>query len=160
VADWPRLLIVTSESHRNSKPLSTIRLDTPVQYGVKDTLTVYAYTKLMLAVWAHEFYRRLGGAECHVAAICPGPVDSDIARNAPQILLWLVKPVFKLFFRSPQAAAQPLVRVLLDAPPVPARDSRYFHMETEKPDRDDCRDEHVGRALWEESEALLRAHGR
>ncbi len=76
------------------------------------TVELYGYYKLLLTTFANELSRRLnssGKTRCSVFALCPGPINSNIAREAPVIFKPLLKLVFRIFFRSPEKAVQPVI---------------------------------------------------
>lgn len=85
-----------------------------------------------------------------------GPVNSSIARNAPQWAQTLIlKPLFSACFKEPLTAALAVLRLAaMPAERGPA--ARYFHMYREKPAREDAADAQIGARLWAESEALLK----
>ncbi len=61
---------------------------------------------------ASELSRSLtrdGKSQISVFALCLGPVNSNIAREAPLIFQPLLKLVFGIFFRSPKKACHPVV---------------------------------------------------
>ena len=73
---------------------------------------MYGYYKLLLTTLVNELARRLNdGSETKksVLSLCPGPVNSNIAREAPVVFKPLLKLVFSIFFKSPRKAAEPVV---------------------------------------------------
>ena len=72
---------------------------------------MYGYYKLLLLTMVNEFSRRInkeGKVSCSVFSLCPGPVNSNIAREAPALFQPLLKLVFGIFFRSPKKACRPV----------------------------------------------------
>jgi NAD(P)-dependent dehydrogenase (short-subunit alcohol dehydrogenase family) len=74
----------------------------------------YGWTKLLLLTFARDLGRRLangkgGLPDVSVHALCPGPVASNIAREAPAAARPFAKLFFALFFQPPNAAALPVV---------------------------------------------------
>ena len=64
-----------------------------------------------MSTFASELSRRLsqdGNGHVVVHSLCPGPVHSAIAREAPLLLKPLVYPLMKLFFLPPAKAAAPV----------------------------------------------------
>jgi len=89
-----------------------------------------------------------------VNALCPGPVASNIGREAPLWLKPIVPPLLKLLFRSPRKAAAPVL-LLAGGRAMEGRNGVYLHMLREKPVSPEASDPEKGRLLWEKSEALL-----
>ena len=54
----------------------------PSDASVFNAMDRYAYSKLLLTTWSHELARR-APRNLIVRDICPGPVASQIAREAP-----------------------------------------------------------------------------
>lgn len=149
----PRLVFVSSESHRGAGPVDFERLGAYETYGPMGGVRVYGYTKLLLCVYAAELARRLGRGAC-VHACCPGPVNSDIAREAPAWMKPLLGLVMARFFRSPEEAAPP-VTYLSCAADTGRTTGRYLHLLTEKPMDPCCDDVAVGERLVRESRAIV-----
>ena len=110
--DRPRIVFVASEAHRSAGPIDFDDFGAYSDYGLKDGLKHYAASKLRLCTYAHELSRRLnpdGEIRVAVNSLCPGPVNSNIAREAPTLLKSLLYPVMKMLFASPAKAAQPVI---------------------------------------------------
>lgn len=73
-------------------------------------MKTYAETKLASMLCYHELHRRIAaagfGKELEVFAVNPGPVNTDIARNAPSYLSWLIDPMMKHTFKTPARGAE------------------------------------------------------
>lgn len=155
----PRVVFVASEAHRSSDPIDFERFGAFSDYGIRDGLKYYGLSKLHLCTYATELSRRLNpDAETRIAvhALCPGPVASDIAREAPRALRPLLTPVMKRF-PSPARAAAP-VSYLCCAPDPGARSGMYLHILREKRPSDLATDPASGVRLWDASEVLVRRH--
>lgn len=149
-----RIVLVSSEAHRSAAPLDLVQLGGWVDFGVLSGMRQYAHSKLLLCTFAAELARRLDpGAAC-VWALCPGPVNSRIAREAPRAVRPALELVMRLGFRSPDRAARP-VTALGVHPSFAGETGRYFHVEECKLMSEQAEDPERGRALWEASEALL-----
>jgi NAD(P)-dependent dehydrogenase (short-subunit alcohol dehydrogenase family) len=154
----PRIIFVSSEAHQSSEPIDFERFGEFVDYGLKDGMNQYGHTKLHMCTYAAELSRRLNpgeGVSVAVHSLCPGPIASNIARESPTFLKPLIGPIMKLFFRSPEKAAEPVL-YLACAQSMQERSGAYLHMMREKSASALALDEENGRRLWEESEALLR----
>ena len=90
-------------------------------------------------------------------ALCPGPINSGIARQAPMVLKPLLKPVMKLFFLSPAKAAAPVIYLCCSAD-AGKRTGIYLHMTREKEPSPEASDPQNGARLWSASAALMRRH--
>ncbi|HYC56531.1 MAG TPA: SDR family NAD(P)-dependent oxidoreductase [Candidatus Binatia bacterium] len=149
----PRIVFVSSESHRGAGPVRFDELGRYVSYGAMAGIKVYGYSKLLLTIYAMHLARRLGDA-ASVHACCPGPIDSDIAREAPGWVKPLLAVAMKRFFRSPQDAAAPVV-YLACAKTLDAATGRYLHLMMEKEPDPSCQDAATGERLLRESSALI-----
>ena len=165
--DAPRLVLVSSDAHRSAEPVDFDRFGAFVDYGVRDGIKHYGASKLVVCTYATELSRRLnreGEGHVVVHSLCPGPVDTAIARDAPWFLKPLVVPMMKLFFLTPEKAARP-VSYLCCAADAGRRSGIYLHMLREKRPSRPATDPANGARLWEASEVLLEtqappgAHG-
>lgn len=155
----PRIVFVSSESHRDAGPIDLVRLGRFVPYGAMAGMQVYGYSKLLLNTYAAELSRRLGDAAA-VHSCCPGAVNTDIAREAPEWVKPILGPVMDRFFRDPQAAAEP-VMTLCCGRSYAHRTGAYLHVMQEKPPAVESLDPKVSATLFRESEALIvRALGQ
>ena len=155
----PRLVFVSSEVHRSAPPIDFDRLGVFHEYGMRAAMTEYAVNKLLVSTFAVELSRRLqddGRPQAAVHQLCPGPINSDIAREAPVWIMPLLKVIFLLLFRSPRRAAEPVV-FLCCSRAIDGRSGIYLHLMTEKVPSPRALDEEAGRRLWQASEGLLRS---
>jgi len=162
-AHKPRVVFVASEAHRSAEPIDWERFGEFVDYGLRDGMGQYASSKLHMCTFASELSRRLvdarGEATVSVHTLCPGPVASGIAREAPAALKPVLGPLMKIFFRSPEAAAEP-VTYLACARSIEGRTGLYLHMMREKPMSADASCPENGARIWEHSDRLLKPHRR
>jgi NAD(P)-dependent dehydrogenase (short-subunit alcohol dehydrogenase family) len=152
----PRIIIVASESHRNPAGFDWEGFGTYKPYGIKQSVAMYGYYKLLLLTMANEFSRRLnpdGQVKCSVFALCPGPVNSNIAREAPALFQPLLKLVFGIFFRSPKKACQPVI-YLAGSSDLEGRTGTYLFLMQEKAMDEKALDPQNGKRLWDLSEEL------
>ena len=154
--DLPRIIFVNSESHRNPERIEWEKFGKYEPYGINRAVSMYGYYKLLLLTLANEFSRRLnpdGEVRYMVSALCPGPVNSNIAREAPAIFQPLLRLVFSLFFRSPRKACLPVVYLASSGEPEGTPMEYLFLMQKKEMDQKATNPEH-GRRLWEMTEAL------
>jgi len=156
--ELPRIIFVASESHRNPPEYDWDSFGSYKPYGIKQSVAMYGYYKLLLLTMASELSRRLnqkGKVECSVFALCPGPVNSNIAREAPLLVQPLLRLVFSIFFRSPKKAAQP-VSYLAASKELEGKTGNYMFLMEEKSMDEKAIDPQNGRRLWELSEKLVK----
>lgn len=153
----PRVVFVSSEAHQSSEPIDFQNFGEFVDFGLKDGLKHYAYTKLHLCTFAQELSRRTNPTdqtEIAVHSLCPGPIASNIARESPAFIKPLLAPIMKLLFRTPEQAAEPVI-YLACAPEMGRRTGAYLHMMREKPASPLATDHNNGAQLWQKSEMLM-----
>lgn len=153
----PRIVFVSSETHRSSPGIDIERLEVFRDYGIREGIARYGDSKLALTTFASELARRLTtqqGPSVAVHALCPGPVASGIAREAPPQLEPLIGRVMKSFFRSPEQAAEPVI-YLAAAPELAGDTGWYLHLMRRKPAAPLAVDETHGRRLFEKGERFL-----
>lgn len=153
-----RIVLVASESHRSSPAIDWERFGRYADYGMKAVVPLYGYYKHMLLSFACELSRRAQRDGVAVFALCPGPVDSAIAREAPWFSRWLVALIFALFFKAPAKACEPVV-YLSCAPALRDRTGVYLHLMEEKPVAAATAAADNGDRLWRASLALLERLG-
>ena len=156
----PRIVFVSSETHRSAGPIDFDRFGAFADYGLKDGLKHYGLSKLHLCTFAQELSRRLnpeGEVRVSVTSLCPGAVDSNLAREAPAFLKPLLHPVMRLFFAAPAKAAAPVIHACCAAV-MGRRSGVYLHLMQEKQPSALAMDREAGSDLWEASEALLARH--
>jgi len=155
-APRPRIIITSSDSHRNASAIDFDELGVFRDYGVRGSINNYSYFKLVLNTFATELSRRLKtGDEVDVSVhtVCPGPVNSNIIRDAPPILRSFMRFIFTFFFQTPAKAAPPLV-YLACAPEVEGETNVYLHMMARKRMDEKVYDEEAGNRLWKKSEEI------
>jgi NAD(P)-dependent dehydrogenase (short-subunit alcohol dehydrogenase family) len=154
----PRIVITASESHRNAREFAWDQFGVYKEFPISETVAHYGYTKLLLVTFANELSRRLnpdGKLKVAVSSLCPGPVNSNIAREAPAWVLPLLKLVFRIFFRSPEKACETVVYLAAsrDAGKMPMD---YLFLMSRKPMDEKAVDPANGMKLWTLSEDLAR----
>ncbi len=157
----PRIIFVSSESHRNPKAYDWKSFGKYKDYAMGKTVELYGYYKLLMTTFANELSRKLNPAdEVHysVFALCPGPVNSNIAREAPAIFKPLLKLVFRIFFRSPKTAIKPVIYFACSTE-VESTAIDYLFLMSRKEMDSKAMEEENGCTLWELSEQLLKENG-
>lgn len=148
--DLPRIIFVASESHRNPPDYEWGKFGSFEPYGIKESVSMYGYYKLLLLTMASELSRRLnkdGKVKYSVFALCPGPVNSNIAREAPRLFQPLLKLVFGIFFRSPKKACGPVI-YLAASKEVEGKTGEYMFLMQKKEMDGKATDPENGKKLW------------
>ena len=156
-SEVPRIVIVSSESHRNPESFEWDTFGHFRDYGMSQAVERYGYYKLLLTTFAVELSRRLNSNPddtFSVFSLCPGPVNSNIAREAPRWVQPPMKLVFKIFFRSPEKAAEPVI-YLSASKELPNKTFDYLFLMGRKKVDHKALDPENGKRLWEETERLL-----
>jgi NAD(P)-dependent dehydrogenase (short-subunit alcohol dehydrogenase family) len=155
-SELPRIIFVASESHRNPEKFDWEDFGKYRDYSIGKSIEYYGYYKLLLTTFSVELSRRLnpdGVTDCSVFSMCPGPVNSNIAREAPKIFIPLLKLVFGIFFKSPAKAAIPVV-YLAASRDVEGKPFDYLFLMSRKEVDEKASDPANGKRLWELSEKL------
>jgi NAD(P)-dependent dehydrogenase (short-subunit alcohol dehydrogenase family) len=160
--DPPRVIFISSETHRSSIPIDFDAFGEPVEYGVADGVKYYGLSKLHLTTYFQELSRRLNpdtgtGPDVCVHALCPGAVNSNMAREAPGWLKPILKPVMALFFQSPEKASIP-VDYLVCSDEMGSKTGAYMHMMRVKESSQASMDPDKGALLWSKTQKLLHEH--
>ena len=117
-----------------------------VLYGVSKHAVVALSESLRLEL----LYRN---ARVNVSVLCPGPVNSNIAREIPALFKPLLKMVFNIFFRSPEKASDPVIFQACSRDQE-GRTNDYLFLMNRKEMDPKSTDPENGRRLWELSEKL------
>jgi len=153
----PRIVIVSSESHRHPSAFDWESFGIYKSYGMQKTVEYYGYYKLLLTTFSFELSRRLqanGKGPISVFALCPGPVNSGIAREAPAAFQPMMKLIFAMFFKSPKKAAEPVVYLAVSQDQEGKLYDYLFKMSRKDIDTK-AADRENGKKLWKMSEELL-----
>jgi NAD(P)-dependent dehydrogenase (short-subunit alcohol dehydrogenase family) len=156
-AELPRIIFVSSESHRNPEAFEWENFGVFEEYSIGKSVERYGYYKLLMTTFSQELARRLNPnqhTEYSVFALCPGPVNSNIAREAPALFQPLLKIVFKLFFRSPEQACEPVV-YLAASKAFEGKATDYLFLMSRKEVDEKATDPENGKRLWLLSDQLL-----
>ncbi|MDQ3034949.1 MAG: SDR family NAD(P)-dependent oxidoreductase [Myxococcota bacterium] len=156
-ATMPRVVFVSSEAHRSAPPIDFARLGTFRRWTMREAVGEYGYAKLLGETWAAELARRTAG-EVSVSSMCPGAVNTDIAREAPAWAKPALGATMRAFFKDPTEAAAPVV-YLAAARAIEGETGIYLHAHRRKEPSDEARDPEKGRRLWEASARILANTG-
>jgi len=154
----PRIIFVSSESHRNPASIQWNDFGKFTTYGIKQSMEHYGHNKLLLTTFAVELSRRLnpnGSNSCSVFALCPGPVNSAIARESPKVFQPLLKLVFRMFFKSPEDACVPVIYFAVSHD-VESKHFDYFFLMNRKEVDSKALNPGNGKKLWEMSSTLKK----
>jgi len=152
-----RIVFVASEVHRSAPPIEAATLGAYVEYGTLSGMAWYAHSKLAVCTYAAELARRLrdgDGVDVAVHAICPGPIASNMAREAPVWIKPVLAPAMRLFFAPPAQAARPLA-YLAAAPEIEGQTGLYLHRSEVKVPAESTADPERGARLWDAAWALI-----
>ena len=86
--------------------------------------------------------------------LCPGPVNSNIAREAPAVFRPLMKLIFSMFFKAPVKAAVPVI-YLAASKDIQGKPLDYLFKMSRKDIDPKAMDPENGKRLWEKSEMIL-----
>jgi len=155
-----RIIIVNSESHRDPKEFDWPSFGKFEPFTMSKTVQLYGYYKLLLATFAWELSLRLNQEKVNtsVFALCPGPVNSNIAREAPSLFKPLLKVVFGIFFSSPLKASEPVVYFAASSE-VETKPFDYLFLMQRKELDEKAMDPDNGKKLWNLSEELIHDLG-
>jgi NAD(P)-dependent dehydrogenase (short-subunit alcohol dehydrogenase family) len=153
----PRIIFISSDSHRDSSGIDYNEFGRYFNYGVFKAMSNYSYFKLVLNTFATELSRRVnkGKTVIQVNCICPGPVNTNIIRETPFIIRIILRAIFSVIFRSPSQAVQPLI-YMASSNDFKDRTNQYMHMFIPKLMDEKVYDEKEGKKLWEKSEELWK----
>jgi len=152
-----RLMFISSDSHRGASYIDYEEFGRYFEYGVSKAISNYSYFKLVLNTYAVELSKRINRKELvlGILVICPGPVHSNIVKEAPRLLRMVLNGIFWVIFRSPAKAARPVVYMAL-SPDYEGKTIEYLHMFNPKQMDPKVYEPAEGLKLWDRSMALLR----
>jgi len=159
-AELPRIIFVSSESHRNPNEFEWDDFGVFKKYSMSKSVERYGYYKLLMTTFSQELSRRLNPdkiPEFSVFALCPGPVNTNIARESPAFFQPLLKLVFKLFFRSPEQACEPVI-YMAASQKQEGKQYDYLFLMSRKAVDEKASDKANGNRLWMLTEELLKNH--
>ena len=149
----PRVVVIGSESHRSAGLQSPDEVGLPREYSVGRAVAEYGRSKLLLTLFVMTLHRKLAGA-LEVHAVCPGAVNTEIAREAPRWSIPVLKSVFAVAFQSPRKAAEPAV-YLACARQEEGHSGTYLHLLRRKTPSALATDQDLGDGVWARIYGLL-----
>ncbi len=152
-----RLIFISSDSHQGASYIDYNEFGRYFDYGVSKGISNYSYFKLVLNTYATELSRRINQEKVRLGihAICPGPVHSNIVKEAPWLLRKILGGIFWIVFRSPSKAALPVVYMAL-SPDYEGKTNEYLHMFNPKNMDPKVYEPEEGAKLWDRSMELLK----
>jgi NAD(P)-dependent dehydrogenase (short-subunit alcohol dehydrogenase family) len=153
----PRIIFISSDSHQGSSAIDYSEFGKYYDHGVSKGIANYSYFKLILNTYATELSRRLNPGKVNVGVnvICPGPVHSNIIKEAPLPLRMVLGTIFKVIFRSPEKAALAVVYMAISED-FEEKTGEYLHMFNNKKMDPKVYLPEEGKKLWEESMQVWR----
>ncbi|XP_021940131.1 retinol dehydrogenase 14-like isoform X2 [Zootermopsis nevadensis] len=115
---------------------------------------VYCCSKLANILTANELTRKLKGTGVTANSAHPGVVLTDVWRNIPQVLQFLLTFTLKLFFKNAVEGAQTSIYLAVSEE-VEGVSGKYFVDCQEASTSKAAKDEFLAKALWEKSEAMV-----
>jgi len=153
----PRVIFISSDSHQGSSYIDYNEFGKYFDYGVSKAIANYSYFKLVLNTFATELSRKVNrdGFKAGINVICPGPVNSNIVKEAPLLLRLILKSIFSVIFKAPSKAALPVVYMAV-SPDYEGRTNEYLHMFRHKQMDPKVYITEEGVKLWERSVELWK----
>ena len=153
-----KMIFISSDSHQGATYIDYDEFGTFFKYGVSKGISNYSYFKLVLNTYATELSRRINkdGIQLSINVICPGPVASNIVKEAPWLLRMTLKGIFRIVFKSPPKAARAVVYMALSHD-YEGTTNEYLHMFNPKKMDPKVYEIGEGQKLWAHSMDLLKS---
>ena len=151
----PRIVMVSSESHRSPKTLNFEKY--PLNKNNFAIFTAYGQAKLSNALFANELQRRFGKQGLSACSLHPGAlISTDIGRNSGifSVLMKLISPLTK----NPNQGASTTVYCAAYARREEIQGQYFSHCKKVKASKE-ANDPAVASKLWDISEAFCEEHG-
>lgn len=154
----PRIIAISSEAHRTEPPIDLSTFGVLKPHSTSGAMKQYGHSKLALSLLARHLSNDQKGngehPEIAVFHMCPGPVNSGIAKGAPAILRPLIGITMKTFFPSPEKASRPVIH-LCCSPDLDGRTGDYMHLMRFKAPSPAALDNDAAKALVSHADALI-----
>lgn len=154
-SEEPRIVMVSSESHRSPKTLDFDKF--PLGRDNFSALTAYGQAKLCNVLFANELQRRYGGQGLSACSLHPGAlITTDIGRNSGffSVLMKLASP----FTKNPDQGASTTVYCAARAGAAEIQGKYFSHCRLAESTAE-ANDPGVAGRLWDVSEAFCQQHG-
>jgi len=168
-----RIVVVASEAHKFSPVLSEDlkELKEAQEYGLTSSMSIYGRSKLCNILFALELDQKLASEDgidgdtsksskprtVTVNSLHPGTVDTELGRDTPWYLSWIVKPISSLFFKTPEQGAQTSVYVAT-SPKLENVSGKYFDDSKMAPTNNAALDKKAASKLWDLSVELTKGY--
>ncbi len=153
----PRVVITSSETHRQCPPIDFGRFGQFPDFGLLDGTTWYGHSKLYVQTFACELARRLtradGAPEVSVFSYCPGAVRTRISREGG-----FMGKLMTAYFVDPKVAMWPAIYCAA-SPTFEGKTGVYLYLRHVAGADARSSDPRNGERLWRASVALLAARG-
>jgi NAD(P)-dependent dehydrogenase (short-subunit alcohol dehydrogenase family) len=140
-----RIVSVSSEAHKYGK----VEFDNLQGEREYKGIPAYSNSKLENILFTRELAKRLAGTRVTANCLHPGAVATQIFRNTPKPIEWLIKT----FTMSPEKGAETSV-YLASSAEVESVTGKYFEKKKEKVPSQTAQDNSLAQQLWEISEKL------
>ncbi len=153
-----RILFISSDSHQGSSYVDYDEFGKYLEYGVSKGMEYYSYYKLVANTYFTELSRRLNSKnniDVAVHVICPGPVNTNIVKEAPWLLRKMLRGIFFVIFKSPESAAKAVVYMSISED-YAGITNEYLHMFNMKKMDPKVYEVDEGIKLWKETHKLWK----
>jgi NAD(P)-dependent dehydrogenase (short-subunit alcohol dehydrogenase family) len=152
-----RIIFISSDSHQGSSYIDYQEFGKYIPYNVSRGMEYYSYYKLVANTWFTELSRRINsdGIQVGIHVICPGPVNTNIVKEAPWLLRMVLRGIFFIIFKSPAKAARPVVYMAV-SDDYRGKTNEYLHMFKPKKMDPKVYEQKEGGKLWERSVELWK----
>ena len=144
-AGTARIVNVASHSHYSAKGIDWDAMQKPTK--TRTGLAEYAQSKLSNVLFTKELARRLEGTGVTTYALHPGVVATDVWRNVPAPLRWVIKK----FMITPEKGAEASLRCAM-APELADQTGRYYAVGGKETEPNRLADDvELAKTLWTKS---------
>ncbi|MEL7454264.1 MAG: SDR family NAD(P)-dependent oxidoreductase [Pseudomonadota bacterium] len=154
----PRIIAISSESHRSAPPIDWSDFGKRHPHGPRGAMAQYGHSKLALSLMIEGLARKYRATDgtplIGLFHMCPGPVNTNIARGAPALLRPIISTIMGTFFPAPLKAALPAV-YLTASTGLEGRSGDYMHLMRFKDPSDAVRDKKAADQILAFGEAVF-----
>jgi NAD(P)-dependent dehydrogenase (short-subunit alcohol dehydrogenase family) len=153
----PRVVITSSETHRDCPPIDFERFGQFPDFGLMEGTTWYGQSKLYVQTFASELGRRLvrvdGTPDVSVFSYCPGAVRTRISREGG-----FMGRLMTAYFVPPRVAMWPAI-YLAASPTFEGKTGIYLYLRHVAGTDARSADPRNGERLWQLGQEALAARG-